>query len=76
MVASLTLWLAKDSRSLASGSSGLIALVFASDFDAQPNSFYASALELGALRECLVQGRHLLTHHVPQHSPEAPEASI
>ncbi|WP_288758235.1 LacI family DNA-binding transcriptional regulator [uncultured Brevundimonas sp.] len=59
-----------QARSLASGSSGLIALVFASDFDAQPNSFYASALELGALRECLVQGRHLLTHHVPQHSPD------
>ena len=57
-----------QARSLASGSSGLIALVFASDFDAQPNSFYASALELGALRECLVQGRHLLTHHVPQDS--------
>ena len=59
-----------QARSLASGSSGLIALVFASDFDAQPNSFYASALELGALHECLVQGRQLLTRHVPQDAPD------
>lgn len=58
-----------QARSLAGGQSGLLALILASDLDAQPNSFYASALELGALRECLGRGYQLLTRHVPQDSP-------
>lgn len=59
-----------QARSLAGGQSRLLALVLASDLDAQPNSFYASALELGAMRECLQLGYQLLTRHVPQDRPD------
>ena len=43
-----------QARSLAGGASGVLALILALDLDAEPNSFYASALELGAIRECLI----------------------
>lgn len=56
-----------QARTLAGGGSRLLAFVFASDLDAEPNSFYQSALELGALRGCLALGYQLLTHHVPEH---------
>jgi LacI family transcriptional regulator len=59
-----------QARSLAGGGSRILTLVFASDLDTEPNSFYASALELGALRGCLALGYQLLTHHVPQQSPD------
>ncbi|WP_428155037.1 LacI family DNA-binding transcriptional regulator [Brevundimonas sp.] len=59
-----------QARSLAGGGGGILALILASDLEAEPNSFYASALELGALRECLALGYQLLTRHVPQHSPD------
>lgn len=59
-----------QARSLAGGSSRMLALILASDLEAEPNSFYASALELGALRECLSLGYHLLTRHVPQQSAD------
>lgn len=59
-----------QARSLAGGGGGMLALILASDLEAEPNSFYASALELGALRECLALGYQLLTRHVPQHSPD------
>jgi LacI family transcriptional regulator len=59
-----------QARSLAGGGSGLLALILASDFEAEPNSFYASALELGALRECLAAGYQLLTRPVPQQSAD------
>lgn len=59
-----------QARSLAGGGSGMLALILASDLEAEPNSFYASALELGALRECLALGYQLLTRHVPQQSPD------
>lgn len=55
-----------QARSLAGGGSGVLALILASDFDAEPNSFYASALELGAVRECLTLGFQLITRHVVQ----------
>jgi LacI family transcriptional regulator len=55
-----------QARSLAGGASGVLALILASDLDAEPNSFYASALELGAIRECLLAGFQLITRHVPQ----------
>lgn len=60
-----------QARSLAGGGSGVLALVLASDLDAEPNSFYASALELGAVRECLQSGFQLITRHVPQDDPGA-----
>lgn len=59
-----------QARSLAGGGSRILTLVFASDLESEPNSFYASALELGALRGCLALGYQLLTHHVPQQSPD------
>lgn len=59
-----------QARSLAGGGSRMLALVFASDLDTEPNSFYASALELGALRGCLALGYQLLTRHVAQQSPD------
>ncbi|RZJ96509.1 MAG: LacI family DNA-binding transcriptional regulator [Brevundimonas sp.] len=59
-----------QARSLAGGGSGLLALILASDLEAEPNSFYTSALELGALRECLAAGYQLLTRPVPQQSAD------
>jgi LacI family transcriptional regulator len=57
-----------QARSLAGGGSRMLALVLASDLEAEPNSFYASALELGALRQCLALGYQLMARHVPQES--------
>jgi len=56
-----------QARTLAGGGTRLLAFVFASDLDAEPNSFYQSALELGALRGCMALGYRLLTHHVSEH---------
>ena len=41
-----------QARFLAGGRSQVLALVYASDLDSQPNSFYHAGLELGALRGC------------------------
>ncbi len=62
-----------QARSLAGGGSRMLALILASDLEAEPNSFYASALELGALRECLSSGYQLMTRHVPQQSADRRE---
>lgn len=51
-----------QARSLAGGSSRQIALIQASDLDREPNSFYHSGLELGALRACSELGFRLVTH--------------
>ena len=59
-----------QARSLAGGQSRTLALILASDLEAQPNSFYASALELGALRECLALGFQLMARPVPQDAPD------
>lgn len=59
-----------QARTLAGGGSRLLALIFASDLEAEPNSFYHSALELGALRGCLAHGYQLLTRHIPHQSPD------
>ncbi|CAN5335161.1 LacI family DNA-binding transcriptional regulator [soil metagenome] len=56
-----------QARTLAGGATRLLAFVFASDLDAEPNSFYQSALELGALRGSMALGYQLLTHHVSEH---------
>jgi LacI family transcriptional regulator len=69
-VAELNYRVNPQARSLAGGGSGVLSLILASDLEAEPNSFYASALELGALRECLAAGYQLLTRHVPQQSPD------
>jgi len=70
-VAALDYRVNPQARSLAGGGSRVLALVLASDLDAEPNSFYASALELGAVRECLQSGYQLITRHVPQDDPAA-----
>lgn len=72
-VAALSYRVNPQARSLAGGGSRMLALVLASDLEAEPNSFYASALELGALRQCLALGYHLVTRHVPQQSPDRRE---
>jgi LacI family transcriptional regulator len=59
-----------QARSLAGGASRLLAFVFASDPDSQPNSYYESALELGALRACLTLGYQILIQNVPQNTPD------
>ena len=72
-VAALNYRVNPQARSLAGGGSRMLALVLASDLEAEPNSFYASALELGALRECLALGYQLITRHVPQQRPDRRE---
>ena len=72
-VAALNYRVNPQARSLAGGGSRMLALILASDLEAEPNSFYASALELGALRECLSLGYQLMTRHVPQQSPDRRE---
>lgn len=57
-----------QARFLAGGRSQLIAMIHASDLDAEPNSFYHSGLELGALRACSDAGFQLLMHGVNQHA--------
>lgn len=69
-VAALDYRVNPQARSLAGGGSRMLALILASDLEAEPNSFYASALELGALRECLSLGFQLMTRHVAQQSPD------
>lgn len=72
-VADLNYRVNPQARSLAGGGSRMLALVLASDLEAEPNSYYASALELGALRECLSLGFQLMTRHVPQQSRDRRE---
>lgn len=70
-VAALDYRVNPQARSLAGGGSGMLALILASDLEAEPNSFYASALELGALRQCLEHGYQLLTRPVAQGRPDS-----
>lgn len=51
-----------QARHLASGSGRQIVLVHASDTEAEPNSYYHSGLELGAMRACAERGFTLVTH--------------
>lgn len=57
-----------QARFLAGGRSQMIGLVYASDLDAEPNSFYYSGLEIGAMRACGAHGFQLMLHAVNQHS--------
>lgn len=58
-----------QARNLAGGKTRQIALVYASDFDTEPNSYYHSGLELGALRACAAKGFQLVSHSVNQNTP-------
>lgn len=55
-----------QARALAGGRAQVLALVFASDVDSEPNSFYQSGLELGAMRACAETGCQLLMHAVDE----------
>ena len=57
-----------QARFLAGGKTQVLGLVYASDLDSEPNSFYHSGLELGALRACAEFGFQLLMHPANQHS--------
>lgn len=51
-----------QARQLASGASRQLGLVFAANAEAEPNSYYHSAIELGAMRVCTERGYGLVTH--------------
>lgn len=53
-----------QARSLAGGHGGQVALLHQSDLNTEPNSYYHSALELGALRACATQGFQLVTQTI------------
>lgn len=60
-----------QARNLAGRRALRIGLVHASDFDSEPNSYFSSALELGATREGVRLGAQLITHVVNQNDPDA-----
>lgn len=60
-----------QARSLAGRKAVRITLVHASDFDTEPNSYYSSALELGATRAAAQAGAQLITQVVNQNDPQA-----
>ncbi len=57
-----------QARSLAGGRSRVLGLIYSSDVENEPNSFYIAGIELGALRACGQVGFQLGTHAVNQHS--------
>lgn len=59
-----------QARYLASGSSRQLAFVHATDHDTEPNSYYNSGLELGAMRACAELGYILVTHIANPSKPE------
>lgn len=60
-----------QARNLAGRSSHRIALIHGSDFDTEPNSYYSSAIELGATRAAAKRGMQLTTSIVNQNDPMA-----
>lgn len=60
-----------QARQLAGRKALRFALVHASDFDSEPNSYFSSALELGATRAAARIGVQLITHVVNQRDPRA-----
>lgn len=59
-----------QARQLASGMSRQLTLVHESTFDAEPNSYYHSGLELGALRACTDNGLTLSTFALDPSAPD------
>lgn len=62
-----------QARNLAGRKAVRITLVHASDFDTEPNSYFSSALELGATRAAAQAGAQLITQVVNQNDPAAAE---
>lgn len=54
----------KQARALASGAGRTILLIHSHDPEREPNSYYHSGLELGALRACSDLGLDLVTHAI------------
>jgi len=54
----------KQARALASGADRTILLIHSHDPEREPNSYYHSGLELGALRACSDLGFDLVTHAI------------
>lgn len=65
-----------QARNLAGRKALRIALIHASDFDSEPNSYFSSALELGATRAGSQLGVQLLTHVINQSDPGAAAAIV
>ncbi|MBB5711782.1 LacI family DNA-binding transcriptional regulator [Sphingomonas xinjiangensis] len=55
-----------QARFLAGGANRTVLLIFSSDTESEPNSYYQAALETGALRVCAQTGFELVTHSVVQ----------
>lgn len=55
-----------QARYLAGGRNRSVLLILASDTESEPNSYYQSALEIGALRVCMQTGMELVTHTLQQ----------
>lgn len=70
-VAMLSYRVNMQARQLAGRKALRIGLIHASDFDSEPNSYFASALELGATRASSGIGAQLVTHVVNQNDPDA-----
>lgn len=60
-----------QARNLAGKAGKRVILIHASDFDTEPNSYYSSAIELGATRAAIRLGVQLTTHIVNQNDPAA-----
>jgi LacI family transcriptional regulator len=61
-----------QARHLAGRTTLRLCLIQASDFDSEPNSYFGSALELGATRAGARLGAQLLTHVINQNDRGAP----
>lgn len=62
-----------QARSLAGGGGRQLALIHPSDLESEPNSYYHSGLEIGALRACAERGFVLLTQSVDPSAPISPQ---
>jgi LacI family transcriptional regulator len=60
-----------QARNLAGRKALRIAIIHASDFDSEPNSYFSSALELGAIRAGSSLGLQVVAHVINQSDPGA-----
>lgn len=60
-----------QARNLAGRKALRIALIHASDFDTEPNSYFSSGIELGATRAGAALGVQIITHVINQNDPGA-----
>lgn len=65
-----------QARSLASRSSNVLALINCAALDAEPNSYYFAALELGGLRAAAIAGFELSTFNIDVNDPRRAEKVI